>query len=382
MRNDNPWWSLPGPGRFLESVTADLQSGRNVLLALPEHHPPGLRNALSDRLRDSDGPYLRALDLRDEPPDAALAPTRFLHDRLAPLSDPGVDPSPRTVALAPSLCGTALWVDGISDDAWPAWRLFLDHYKDACRMRRDFERFLLIVPTVGRPTEHLPREELTLAIHRWEGAVGRIDMLLDAVRAIDRAHLPPLLNDLAVSVTVEVAGTDPHLVDRLAAAPVEEILDPLAVIRDEAKRRGWLDRPPSWSAGSEWRRGMVDRINGRAILHSAAEVAAGRTEVVSRRVWRGQIAVLFPFIEEHRLRFIREFRPLLSVPVQTAYESIPDHESLELSHLFHQLRKKVSARRLEPLEHCLHIRNSLAHLRPVKAAVILSPAFDGLVRMG
>jgi hypothetical protein len=96
---------------------------------------------------------------------------------------------------------------------------------------------------------------------------------------------------------------------------------------------------------------MIDRLGGRPFSHSAAEVAAGRLEIVRQRVWRGQIAVLFPFLEDRRLQFVRDFRAHLSVPMQTPYETITEFESLELAQLCYQLRPKVNARRLAALEY-------------------------------
>jgi hypothetical protein len=359
----------------------DLRAGRNLVVALPEHHPHGLRGALADALRDGDHPYFRALDLREESVDAALSPARFLHDRLAPIEQPLVDPSARTLALAQALRGTALWIDGMTGDLWPVWRNFLVEYQDACRMRREFERFLLIIPLVGPLTATLPKEELILAVHRWEGVIGRLDMMLYVARQLERARLDPLFHELASFVLVEVSGSDPILADRLAEASIEQILDPLPLVLREAATRGWTGAATHGSiesATTAWARGMVDRLGGRPFPHSAAEVAAGRPEIVRQRVWRGQIAVLFPFLEDRRLQFVREFRAHLSVPMHTPYETITEFESLELAHLCYQLRPKLSARRLQDLECCRRIRNELAHLRPVSAADLLAPAFRAL----
>ena len=244
-------------------------------------------------------------------------------------------------------------------------------------MLRDYERFLLAMPLVGAPAEHAPKEELTLAVHRWEGIVRRIDMLIYTSALLDVGNLPPFLKDLAAAVTIEVAGTDPLLADRLVTAPIESILEPMNIVREEADRRGWLTL-----VYPVWHQGMVDQFNGKKLIHTSAEVAAGRPETVGRRVWRGQVAVLFPFLEDHRLRFARMYRPVLHVPIQTEYETINDYELLELTHLVYQLRGKIGARKLLPIEYCLRIRNELAHLRPLKASDLVSPIMADLAEAG
>jgi hypothetical protein len=376
MKNDDLWWGLPGPAHFVDCLWSDLRSGRNLVIGLPEHHPHGLRDALGSKLRESDLFDFRVLDLCDEEAEATQAPARYLHKRLSPLSDPGVSPSARTVALAPNLAGSVLWIDGITEKNWAVWRRFLDEYKDACRMCRDYERFLLVAPLVGLPATLWPKEELTLSLHRWEGIVRRIDMLIYTTAQIETGNVPAFLKDLATAVTVEVAGTDPLLVDLLASASIESIIEPLDIMREEADRRGWLAR-----TCPVWHQGMIDRFNGRTLIHTAAEVAVGRPETVRRRVWRGQVAVLFPFLEDHRLRFVRMYRSLLEVPIRTDFEIINDAESLELTHLVYQLRRKIGPHKLQTVEYCLRIRNELAHLRPLRASDLVSPIIADLAEV-
>ena len=76
MRNDDLWWGLHGPSRFVDSLISDLRSGRNVVIGLPEHHPHGLRNALGNKLRETDSLHFRVLDLCDEQPEANQSPAR------------------------------------------------------------------------------------------------------------------------------------------------------------------------------------------------------------------------------------------------------------------------------------------------------------------
>ena len=361
MRKAELWWSLPGPARFVDSLLSDLRSGRNLVIALPEHHPPGLRSALgkkASRLRPTLLPRVRSVWQRGGR-GSPIART-VSSQTTSPNKDPCIPPSARLLSLAPALGGSVLWIDGITDQTSSVWLQFLEEYKNACRVRREYERFLLVVPLVGTSAERPPKEELALGVHRWEGVVGRIDMLLYTTALLDLAHLSPLLQDLATAVTVEVSGTDPLLVDRLVRAPLESILEPLDIVCDEAHQRGWRE-----VSSPCWHRGMIDRVNGKKLVHSDAEVAAKSLETVGRRVWRGQVAVLFPFLEDHRLRFAQMYRPLLHTPIRTEFETINDHESLELSHRSDQLRGKIAARKLEMLESCLRIRNDLAHVRPL-----------------
>lgn len=379
MFRDDPWWGLPGPAGFVSALTQDLRSGRNVVLHLPRHAPPGLANALAQRLRDDDLFGFRELDLEELAAGAGKPPARLLHDRFAPLSDPLTAPSARTLAFELALSGTVIWVSGMSDTCWPAWSRFLDQYKDACRLRPEHDRCLLVVPLVGKPITERPRDDVTLAVHRWEGVVRRFDMLVYVYRRLERSGIPRPFHDLAAAVAIEIAGTDPLLADRLAETTLERIIEPHALLAEVASERGWA---AVLATKPDWHHGMTDRRDGSTYPHSAAEIAAGRTGTVGRRVWRGQVAVLYPLLEELRLGFVEQFRHLLALPHRTDYGLIHQAEALELAHLFHQLRQRLPLRRLASLESCKRIRDELAHLRPLKAADLLAPEFLRLVDVG
>jgi hypothetical protein len=376
MLSHDLWWGLSGPSGFVTSLADDLRSGRNIVIALPEHHPSDLATALHERLVD-DGRYgLRRLELSGEPPEACHSPARLIHDRFAPLTDPLIVPSARTVALAPALSGTVIWVSGLSSNCWATWSRFLDQYKDACRIRPEYDRCLLAMPQVGEPSSTAPRDELTLAVHRWEGVVHRIDMLIYLSRQFERSRIPPAFRDLAVAIAVEIAGTDLELADRLADAPFEQVVEPHNLLIELARECGWLTgraNPPAWH------RGMSDRRDDRPFPHSAAEIVAGRRQAIDRRVWRGQVAILYPLLEDLRLQFVNQFRHLLSVPYCTDHDTIHQVEGLELVHLLRQLRPRLSARRLAPLQRCKDARNELAHLRPLSIDLLLDPDFSGLL---
>jgi hypothetical protein len=381
MRHERFWWSLPGPAGFLDALESDVQSGRNVVIALPAHHPPGLRDALEERILRRDERRFWRLDLADESPEMCPTPAHLLHARFAPRDELNRRASADTVAESPYLSETVLWLEGLNETTWPQWRAFLNEYKDACRAREEYQRLLFLVPLVGQLTSNEP--DVTLAVRRWRSVVKRIDMMLYAMRLVDDEDEHPLYHDLAVAVVTEVAGFDPRMADRMAGEGLAQILDPFTIVSATAKERGWLGpaaKGMSNHTDCGWERGLVDYRNGRPVLHAAAEFAAGQRGSLARRVWRGQIGVLFPFLEENRLRFIRELRRHLRVPDEPMHGTIAELEALELSQIYYQVQKQVAKRRLEPLERCLWIRNELAHLRPIPADVLLAPVFASLVK--
>lgn len=109
--------------------------------------------------------------------------------------------------------------------------------------------------------------------------------------------------------------------------------------------------------------GTVDRMGAQEQVHPAlaAHLQDGEREI-ARRVWRAELGVLFPFIEEQRMRMIETLGSRLKVPWPTPYGEVRDPRDLELSHLVSQARAIRGAERHVPLlDHLRRIRNALAH---------------------
>jgi hypothetical protein len=308
---EQAWWRLPGPSRFLDRVLHELREGRGVVLALPEHHPDGLRAALYERAQAIDWWYWKVVDLAEG--DGGESPARLLHRLCAP-ADPGRLLDASTLAGCEDFRRLLLWVEGVTAVTWPAWRDFLEQYARACRPVPVAERALVCVPTVGLPTACPPNEDEALAYLSWRGAVGRLDMTLYLAQLLADRRLPPLHRGVALAVGAEIAGTDPQLAQGLASLEVSDLVQPTPLLWDLAQCRGWSPRE---AASPRWSAGMVDELDGAEYVHSAALVAAGRQEDLRRRVWRAEVGVLFPFIEEQRLRLLeaREVRRHLRLPL-------------------------------------------------------------------
>jgi hypothetical protein len=366
---ENLWWQLPGPSSFLDLVEQDLREGKSVLLALPEHPPEGLREALAGRVRPSELWGWRVLDLTEEAKPGEQ-PVAVLHRRFPPLEEA---PAPCTVrSLVGSAClrGLVIWVAGMDAASWSRWRPFLEQYEHACRAVAEMDRALFCIPVVGALVQTLPTEGVALTTRRWEGVIERLDMALFVTHLTKGRYCHPLHRRVAVSVTVEVALTDPLLARELANADLPSVLDPLPVLTELAGRRGWTAeqvRRPQWHVG------MVDQFEGSRVVHSAAVALQGQRDEIDRRIWRGQIGVLFPFIEEQRLRLLNELRRYLSVPLETPLGRITDLRDLELGHLISQLQGARVPGESWRLLRCLKgMRDSLAHLEPVRSGVLLS----------
>lgn len=166
--------------------------------------------------------------------------------------------------------------------------------------------------------------------------------------------LRPLEARLVASVAIEVAAWDVALLDRLLALQPDQAVRPDRYVAswDEGGTSRWL------GAARTWENGSVDDWGGEPAEH-ALWLAANRPAGLAKRVWRGQLAMLLPWIEQYRQMIIERERKSLRPDARLG----ADVESLDWGPLAFQL-DRVPA--VKPLVRALRgARNELAHGRPI-----------------
>ena len=347
------WWQLPGPQQFLSGVVNDLRDGKNVVLCLPEHPPEGFQAALNRALSDTDGWLWNRFTVD---PNGKDSPAAQLFARFVPDASPETIFSARTLIREPSFTEHLIWLDGLTPSTWRVWKDFLEGYTHLLRSVPQFRPSLFVVPLIGDLIP--PAEDVCLSVQYWRGCVRYFDMLLFASGLLGAKHLPDLHRQLAVSATANVALWDPAVAVRLAAEDIKTILAPQPVLREIAIERGWEMGVTSLA----WYKGTSDSMDGRDRIHSAILAADGNE--IGRRIWRAQVSVLFPYIEECRQDILGRLGKVLRVPYQTPFGTITNIYDLEIGHIDNQIKTGgISA----PPELCgmisrlREIRNALAH---------------------
>jgi len=364
------WWQLPGPSRYLARIADDLRAGKNALLLLPEYFPDRLHDALAVSTQDLHWSYPPLL------PQAEEYPLHFLFSYFIPDTPSYVIPNVETLAKEQSFCGKVIWLEGMTTSSWPQWKEFLQEYQHVCSKRRPLERTVFCLPLVGELAvdQNLPPQDTYLAYHPWQGKVDSLDMFLFVYHFFQGKPLPNLQKRIAVAIAAGLALWDPNVAVRFADENIENILSPLPALREISRERGWNDFDQKETAQS-WLRGVYDTIDGRGKFHSAALVHnASREEEIKRRIWSAEISVLFPMIEEKRQDILAELKDQLRGPFQIQSATINDPNDLEIGHLWHLfLTKKVKPRTEMRLlvERLWEMRNSLAHLEPIRPELLL-----------
>lgn len=353
------WWNLPGPARFVERALDAVRRGESVLLLVPQYGPldDGLRSELGTKVRDI-GTF-EVISGGEVGP-----PIEFLARRFG--IKPGARLTPRALTTSPAFHGRVLWIDGLTEETWPGWKAFLEEYRHVSLAQPLLERTIFVVPVTGVLTDSAPDEDVGLRLCRWDDAVDRIDMWLFSAHLLRSRELPARTRDLLVSVISQVALYDPEVARRLAREPPIRVLDPQPVLLSLAGERDWRTETQA-----DWRLGTGAVFSGTFREHSCRKALCGDLD---RRLWRAQVAVLFPEIEEFRQQFVRDYKGLWRIPHKTPFGTITDEFDLEIGHLKFQILKhglSVSPEGYQRLEHMVNARHSLAHLEKIEPLAIL-----------
>jgi hypothetical protein len=254
-----------------------------------------------------------------------------------------------------------IWVDGLCSESWPKWEAFLADYENAARAS-DVASPLLCLQVLDLPTS--ARKFAGVSHRGWRGAVDRYDVALFVADLLRVRRACPLHYHLSIALCTELAGGDAILAERLALAGLEDQLSPMAALLELAEERHVVNKTTAEERAAahcneEWDHG--------ARLSSCAAAASGRVDEIRRRIWKAEVSVLFPFIEEQRSRLVREMSQFLRLPFETAFGVVNDRDDLEVGHVLILCRRHGAPRRVLRLLECLtRMRHSLAHLEPVR----------------
>lgn len=363
------WWQLPGPALFVERVVRSLRAGQNVVLCLPEHVPTGLSQAVRSALADESVSW-STLPVSEVD---GLTPADFLCGRFVPGLPVSAIRDAQALCNSESFSGRLLWIEGINECVWPAWKHFLAEYQHTCRARSLLGRTLFCVALTGEMALAPPPEDVCLTHHHWRGAVNQLDALIFAAMHFREHPWTQLSKQIAICITAQLGLFDPSVAERLAHENLARILNPEPILLEIARERGWVIESNELLPAS-WHLGMIDDMDGQACTHSAALSVNDHKKEISRRIWSAQVGVIFPFLEQRRQQIIDQLWDFLRVPFETSNGRIDDRRDLEFNHIEAQVAQsslRFNGQIRNSLQRLKEIRNELAHLKPLSATQLL-----------
>ncbi|RMD91290.1 MAG: hypothetical protein D6811_09285 [Alphaproteobacteria bacterium] len=321
-------WALPGLARWLDGVVSRIEAGVALLPTRPAP-PEGLMAALHARL----APRYSCVDLR---PRAEASPAESLAEEFGarPLLE---------AFVGPALEGNVAIVElgDVGQSCRLEWVTFLCRLT-ALRAERDEGLCVLATGLEGAELGGLA------TLTPWHEALRRGDLVIWAEECLPTGR-EGLLAELAVALAVALCGWRLDLAKMLVQAPAEDIADPLQ----------WL------------RRIQEDASDGPPPCPLAA-LRAGRIGELTQRVWRAQLAVLFPALEGWRVELVQAHRRALRLDAHLRGLGVRSVEEMELGALHFQLERLLRRDALTRLQTMVRARNALAHRKPVAPDDVLS----------
>lgn len=342
-------WELPSARAFLAEAAGLLDDGGGVLVG-GASMPPGLPSGFEAFLH---GRHTR-LVVRRVAPDAAANPAATV---AAAFENREIMDVAGLVADASLADHVALITPGGTSVASEAWLVFLRRFLDARNAARATLSVYLICSATSDKLGHLPSVA-------WRGRLRRLDITIWADLHAPLSRYEPLAS-LAEALAVELGAWRLDLAGAIAAAPFEDLLDPVALI-------------DSWRGAAAIEPDLMD---GVPTVCSIALLESGAMAELRQRIWRAQLRALFPWIEELRQRVIDRHRKRLIITQQQKLLGVHMPEDIEFGGIAYQLRSKVTPVEAEFLLALARLRNDLAHHRPV-ASGDLSLVLQNLKRAG
>jgi hypothetical protein len=246
---------------------------------------------------------------------------------------------------------------------WLRWRRTVEDYCHANRLRPESGRGILVVVLDGELASSAPARDVGTEVMPFRGVLSGLDVELFATERVRVARDPhPADRRLHAALAAEVGGYDLDAVSALAGIPLAEVAAPdrtQVVLGALAKLRGWRD---CTERELTWHSGRLGEVEGSIQESPASLVARNQSDHIRRRLWRAQVRVLFPFIEEVRLAIVQRHRGRIrSAAATCGFRG--DVDELEVGDLFAIGDSALPKADREAVGQLREARNALAHLQ-------------------
>jgi len=370
------WWTLPGPSEFVDRIVRDLRDGVSVVVRMPAHAPAGI----DDLIRREVEHDWHTLEVTCD-----VSPAELLLSRFAPELKAAAKRDVLTVLETRRLRGVAVQITvEACSPAWHAWSEFLADISDRSRSLDGFERTVFCVVVTGEGLLAIPAGNVCLTLHIWRGVVSHLDMALYVARLIRGRPGERIDLEVLGAVATWLAEWDLLLADHLINRSLEDLLEPMTVLREFANRRGWLQPMPVSDDEALWGAGGSDIRDRVGRPHAALLALQNHADAIAARVWGAQVSVLFPLLEEQRRALIARHQNRLTVPF-TTFDGrvIRDVRELDLGNICYQLKNngtRPPRAFMNGLQALVDVRNYLAHFEVVPASLLMDPDLQSYLK--
>lgn len=328
VRVDRGYWeNITGPANFKRAIVKALKDRKNVLLFVQQDIPwrQQLRYSVEDESKDNEVDMIH-MDYTDENLQGSSLLQWVIEHYLEPqqrkLYRAGITNPCDFISKQASLQNKIIWVKGIPEEQTQNLKDEILSYAKFQNKNPDRVRFVLeIRDSQGRNTD-----TANLSSISWNDYISTYDSLLFAYLISSQLtnHQNTLLQSYSAHIAAEICGFDSEIIyeflqnfDGLSQDPLELI----QTLHEQHRDTG---------------RGVYEP--GQTAQHPFYLLNQGDTATIVQRIWKAQVQVLFPYIEQCRVQMIRSNQENLEkcLPVKDSFGNIINHPfELELGTIFY-----------------------------------------------
>ncbi len=336
------FWQLPGPSDYVTKIHHDLADNHNVIARLTSNTPEGLLYELQGAIEQSGLAWRRMYEHA-----ATTNPACWLAEQV------GEKLKPTATATdfygLSSIAGATFVIDDLPDDdvVLEAWNQFLLQYTQTVRAGNNMlsPRFLFLWPTVN---SKLISTDVRLKLYSWDDCLDSVDIQLYAALFARKSRHNHFYRKLMTALASTLSGGDPILCQNLCSRPLQELIEPLDILRSYAEERGW-----SHSTPLRVENGALIWIDNVKREHPAIIAIQDREKEISTLVWSAQLSVLMGLLEERRYEIVEKMADRLYIPTnQDPRYMIQDISDMEIGTVCYQLQNHTSYSRSAQLGDC------------------------------
>jgi hypothetical protein len=375
------WWKMPGPSKFLESQCEELHKGSSIVVKIRELGVTGFEKALTDELsKNVHGD--RITEIHISPTIIARTPEEVICENFYLDAQQYADME--KLCGSHEIQGQIIIVTGLVQNLWRKWQSFLNDYsrimKNKCPSER--ARFLLFIDACVDQSGI--EEDLILRVVVLDDFCSLTDLHSYAHFQTQNKECSKLHRNLIQELMVNILSWDVARYQGFHRLELREMIEFDGYLKKIAKERSWNE-----ATELDWVLGTSGSVYGLTIPHAAALIHKhdGKKQI-RKRVWKSQLRVIFPFLEELRQEMIQRYKSTIEGNItrvrkifeekEQPHNSFKDILELEYTHLLELFRLTNAADEsfLRLLRNCREIRNHLAHGETVSAGKFL--AMDAL----
>lgn len=377
---------LPGLKRKLDQAEQIIRDGNSLVLVVPEMAPAWFVGMLKRRFQD--GQDWSVLDVSQG------RPMKLLFEAFGEDLPSGTVRSLETIVGHGGFQGKIIEIANVVPEHWcqdrpgdPGWMKLLRDHANLNRGIPSYARSQFLVLLNETASLKRPVRDAMLKVEEWQDWCTLTDAFVyyHVIADTPPLSMRPLAQMLKAAICSELSLWDFQLCEALSGRDLKELmnLEKVKTILGEYGRGLGFDRiDPEANVEAKWNAGAAEKINGSWMEHSAYLALIDPVKL-EKRLWRAELTVLFPHVEEQKNALLERFGKNIRLPHYdpARREPIVSLHDLDIGNVYYifQQQRLFSSEAENYAFRLKAVRDDLAHGRAIKyfdfESILSPPAF-------